>query len=174
MLRKNIRQRREYLFGLAQERESKEKASKLQTIQKANQTSTQVPTELYKEKEQLQEDLKRHDHNTIVPRNRMDDEYANTLYSDPQLLITTSRDPTNRLLQFAKELCILLPNATRINRGGTVMSEIAELGLRKGATDLIMLHEHRGQPDGLIVSHLPVGPTLYFGLQNVVLRHDVE
>jgi hypothetical protein len=36
MLRKNIRQRREYLFGLAQERESKEKATKLQIIQKAN------------------------------------------------------------------------------------------------------------------------------------------
>jgi len=41
-------------------------------------------------------------------------------------------------------------------------------------TDLVLLHEHRGQPDGLIISHLPVGPTLYFGLQNVVLRHDVK
>lgn len=54
----------------------------------------------------------------------MDDQYANTIYSDPQLLITTSRDPTNRLLQFAKELSILLPNTTRINRGGTVLSEL--------------------------------------------------
>lgn len=26
----------------------------------------------------------------------------------------------------------------------------------------------------MIVCHLPVGPTLYFGLQNVVLRHDVD
>lgn len=104
----------------------------------------------------------------------MDDEYANTIYSDPQLLITTSRDPTNRLLQFTKELSILLPNANRINRGGTVLSELVELGLRKGITDLVLLHEHRGQPDGLIISHLPVGPTLYFGLQNVVLRHDVK
>jgi len=41
-------------------------------------------------------------------------------------------------------------------------------------TDIILLHEHRGQPDGLILCHLPVGPTLYFGLQNVVLRHDVN
>jgi len=39
---------------------------------------------------------------------------------------------------------------------------------------MIILHEHRGQHDGLIISHLPVGPTVYFGLQNVVLRHDVE
>ena len=89
-------------------------------------------------------------------------------------MITTSRDPTNRLLQFAKELSILLPNTQRINRGGTVLEELVELGLRKGVSDLILLHEHRGQPDGLILCHLPVGPTLYFGLQNVVLRHDVN
>ena len=68
----------------------------------------------------------------------------------------------------------MLPNATRINRGGTVLQELVELGLRKGTSDLVILHEHRGQPDGLIISHLPVGPTLYFGLQGVVLRHDVE
>jgi len=78
------------------------------------------------------------------------------------------------LLQFAKELSILLPNTQRINRGGTVLEELVELGLRKGVSDLILLHEHRGQPDGLILCHLPVGPTLYFGLQNVVLRHDVN
>lgn len=28
--------------------------------------------------------------------------------------------------------------------------------------------------DGLIVSHLPYGPTAYFGIQNCVLRHDIK
>ena len=28
-------------------------------------------------------------------------------------------------------------------------------------------------PDGLIVSHLPYGPTAYFTLTNVVMRHDI-
>lgn len=37
-----------------------------------------------------------------------------------------------------------------------------------------MLHETRGEPDGLIVSHLPYGPTAYFGISNVVLRHDLK
>jgi len=41
-------------------------------------------------------------------------------------------------------------------------------------TDLIILHEHQGIPDGMIVSHLPYGPTAYFGLSNVILRHDLE
>uniref|UniRef100_A0A0M3K578 U3 small nucleolar ribonucleoprotein protein IMP4 (inferred by orthology to a human protein) n=1 Tax=Anisakis simplex TaxID=6269 RepID=A0A0M3K578_ANISI len=40
-------------------------------------------------------------------------------------------------------------------------------------TDFILIHETRGQPDGLIVCHLPFGPTAYFNLSNVVMRHDV-
>lgn len=75
-----------------------------------------------------------------MAKSRIDDEYANLIYSDPQILITTSRDPTNRLLQFAKELSILIPNAQRLNRGGTVMNELVELGLRKGLSDIILLH----------------------------------
>jgi U3 small nucleolar ribonucleoprotein protein IMP4 len=31
----------------------------------------------------------------------------------------------------------------------------------------------RGKPDGLVVCHLPFGPTAYFGLHNTVTRHDV-
>jgi U3 small nucleolar ribonucleoprotein protein IMP4 len=41
-------------------------------------------------------------------------------------------------------------------------------------TDLILIHETRGVPDALIVSHLPHGPTLSMTLSNVTLRHDVS
>ncbi|KAI6013928.1 Brix-domain-containing protein [Pisolithus microcarpus] len=41
-------------------------------------------------------------------------------------------------------------------------------------TDLVILHEHRGVPDAMIVSHFPHGPTVYFTLHNVTLRHDVD
>lgn len=40
-------------------------------------------------------------------------------------------------------------------------------------TDMVILHEHRGEPDGMVVCHLPFGPTAYFGLFNTVLRHDI-
>lgn len=49
-----------------------------------------------------------------------------------------------------------------------VISEIVESCRSHEITDLILVHEHRGQPDGLIVCHLPLGPTAYFGLLNVV------
>lgn len=38
----------------------------------------------------------------------------------------------------------------------------------------MVVQETRGQPDGLLVCHLPLGPTAYFTLSNVVMRHDIE
>jgi U3 small nucleolar ribonucleoprotein protein IMP4 len=90
--------------------------------------------------------------------------------ADPVVLITTSRDPSSRLSQFAKELRLIFPGSDRLNRGGTVLPDLVDLCRRRGATDLVIAHEHRGEPDGLVVCHLPHGPTAYFGLSNAVLR----
>lgn len=49
-----------------------------------------------------------------------------------------------------------------------VISEIIETCRAHDFTDVILVHEHRGVPDGIIISHLPFGPTAYFGLLNVV------
>jgi len=54
-----------------------------------------------------------------------------------------------------------------------VVKELAEACRANDVTDLIILHEHRGIPDALIVSHFPHGPTVYFTLTNVTLRHDI-
>lgn len=40
-------------------------------------------------------------------------------------------------------------------------------------TDFVVLHETRGEPDGLVICHLPFGPTAYFQLLNTVMRHDI-
>lgn len=68
----------------------------------------------------------------------------------------------------------MFPGAKRINRGAYTLDHLVELCQNKDVTDLVIVHEHRGIPDGLIISHFPLGPTVYFGLQNVVLRHDVD
>ena len=65
------------------------------------------------------------DDNTAVPRTHIDDEYAHAGERDPKILITTSRDPSSRLTQFAKELKLVFPNAQRINRGGQVNVQCA-------------------------------------------------
>ena len=49
-----------------------------------------------------------------------------------------------------------------------VLPELVETCRSHGMTDIVMVHEHRGEPDGLVISHLPYGPTAYFGIFNVV------
>lgn len=76
----------------------------------------------------------------------VDDEYANCGIEDPTVFITTSRNPSSRLAQFAKEIRLVIPNAQRMNRGGHTISEIIATCKAKGVTDVVVLHETRGQP----------------------------
>jgi U3 small nucleolar ribonucleoprotein protein IMP4 len=69
---------------------------------------------------------------------------------------------------------LVFPNAIRLNRGNTVMKDLVQTCLSQGVTDLVLVHEHRGVPDAMIISHLPHGPTLSMTLHNVTLRHDVS
>lgn len=54
------------------------------------------------------------------------------------------------------------------------MKDLSRFCVEKNVSDLVILHEHRGEPDGMIITHFPLGPTLYLGLKNVVLRHDLK
>jgi len=77
-----------------------------------------LPTELRREEAKWRHDVELEDDNTAVPRTHIDDEYAHAGERDPKILITTSRDPSTRLVAFAKEMKLVFPNAQRINRGG--------------------------------------------------------
>jgi len=122
----------------------------------------------------VKKDLALADDKTILARSHVDDEYEDAKYRDPKLLLTTCRNPSQRLVTFQKELKLILPNSTRVNRGSYVLKDLTKICQTNNFTDLIMIHETRGEPDGLIVSHMPYGPTTYFGLSNVVLRHDLK
>lgn len=49
-----------------------------------------------------------------------------------------------------------------------VVSELVESARNNDYTDVVMIHEHRGEPDGLVVCHMPYGPSAYFGIFNTV------
>ena len=66
-----------------------------------------LPTELFKEREGLEEKLLNADDNTLgsrrltaVARNNIDDEYNVDRYIEPKVMITTSRRPSQKLIQF--------------------------------------------------------------------------
>ena len=82
----------------------------------------------------------------------VDDEYANAGIEEPTILITTSRNPSSRLSQFAKEMRLVVPNAQKMNRGGHTIPEIIDACKSKGISDILVVHETRGQP-GLFSLH---------------------
>ncbi|KAG0466327.1 hypothetical protein HPP92_017907 [Vanilla planifolia] len=174
MLRRNTRLRREYLYRKSLEGKEREYYEKKRKIKEALAEGKPIPTELRNEEAELRKEIDLEDEQTAVPNSLIDDEYANATTKDPKILLTTSRNPSAPLTQFVKELKIVFPNAMRMNRGGQVISEIVETCRSHEFTDVILVHEHRGRPDGLIVSHLPFGPTAYFELLNVVTRHDIK
>lgn len=173
MLRRNTRLRREYLYRKSLEGKERVEYEHKRTIRAALEEGKPLPSELRKKEAELRRDIELEDDNTAVPRTHIDDEYAHAGEVDPQVLITTSRDPSSRLVQFAKELKLVFPNSRRMNRGGLVLPDLVETCRSHNVTDIVLVHEHRGEPDGLIVSHLPYGPTAYFGLFNTVTRHDI-
>eukprot|EP01135_Chromosphaera_perkinsii_P007950 Nk52_evm22s1073 gene=Nk52_evmTU22s1073 len=174
MIRKQNRLRREYLFRKSNEATERVIHEKKQLLKKAIEEGKTIPTELRKEEAELRKELGMEDEKTGQYKDHIDDEYARAGISDPKIMLTTSRDPSSRLQQFSKELRLIFPNSQRMNRGNFVMKDLVEACRSNDVTDLIIVHEHRGEPDGLIVSHMPYGPTAYFSLSNVVMRHDVR
>ncbi|EGO01983.1 hypothetical protein SERLA73DRAFT_120635 [Serpula lacrymans var. lacrymans S7.3] len=172
MLRRQTRERRQYVYAKSVEAQERHVYEKKQQIKQALASGKSVPTELTKDAKTLGKDLA-FDYAQVEPSTHIDSEYSHVGIRDPKIVITTSRDPSSKLLQFAKEIRLVFPNSSRINRGNYVMKDLAEACRANNITDLIVLHEHRGVPDAMIVSHFPYGPTVYFTLHGVSLRHDI-
>jgi len=166
--------RKEYLYRKSLEGKERDIYEKKRKLKKAMEEGKPVPTELRKEEADLVEEMKFDDAQTEVPPSLEDDEYERAGVLDPKIFVTTSRDPSSRLTQFVKEIALIIPNSTRKNRGNHILKELVDACRANEMTDLIIIHEHRGEPDTLIVCHLPYGPTAYFGLTNVMLRHDIK
>jgi len=152
------------------EGKEKEKYEKKRLIKKAYDEGTAVPTELRYEAADILRDVFMEGVPVEIP---IDDEYARAGILDPKVFITTSRDPSPPLIQLAKELQSTIPNSSKLNRGNHNLPELMTACKTNEITDFIIIHEHRGVPDGMIICHLPFGPTAYFGIVNCVMRHDL-
>lgn len=172
MLRRQVRERRQYVYAKSLEAQERQTYERKQQLKDVLATGKKLPTELKKDAKDLGKDLA-FDEAQADPTTHIDNEYSRAGFQDPKIVITTSRDPSSKLLQFTKELRLVFPGSHRINRGNYVVKDLAEACRANEVTDLIVLHEHRGIPDAMIVSHFPHGPTVYFTLNNVALRHDI-
>lgn len=184
MLRRQARLRREYLYRKTVEDRQKSIQDKKNRIKKSLEQNTAIHGDLQKKALHYQKKLEWEDEGPQAAvqigsesggtlANSQDDEYRYAGVEDPKIVITTSRDPSSRLKQFVKEMRLVFPNAQRLNRGNYEMKQLIHACRANDVTDFIIVHEHRGIPDGLVICHLPYGPTAYFSLSDVVMRHDI-
>ncbi|EEA06026.1 U3 small nucleolar ribonucleoprotein IMP4, putative [Cryptosporidium muris RN66] len=173
MIRRGIRLRKEYLFQKSLEEKEKQILDNKKRIREAIEEGKAIPTELVNISTNLRSSIDLED-NSAKAASTLDNEYGLSSLKDPKILITTSRSPSSRLVQFVKELSLIIPNSSRINRGGYILKDLCHLCRTNEASDLIIVHEHRGEPDSMIISHFPHGPTAYFGLSKITLRHDLN
>ncbi|RKF73805.1 U3 small nucleolar ribonucleoprotein IMP4 [Golovinomyces cichoracearum] len=174
--RKQARLRRDYLYRRAltlRDAEISEKRAKLRaSLASGKPLDPEIANDT-----RLREDYKFDESKSDITAQEaldLDDEYAQLSgIIDPRVLITTSRDPSTRLSSFAKEIRLLLPTSIRLNRGNLVLPNLFQSAQASAITDMVLLHEHRGIPTALTLSHLPHGPTVSFSLHNVLLRHDI-
>jgi len=174
MLRRSARERREFIYKKAIEQRQKTIEEKRDRVKNALDENKVIPTDLRKEALDLQRNSDWRDEGADGVLNSIDDEYKWAGVTDPKIIVTTSHEPSSRLKVFAKEMKLMFPNSQRINRGNYQTKQLIEAARANECTDLIVLHETRGQPDSMQICHLPYGPTAYFTLFNVVMRNDIE
>lgn len=154
------RERKEYLYRKHLELQQQPEFAKAAAVKEYLKASEKLPNHLAKDA------LK-----SIGMSEVQEDEAS---FFPPRTLITTSRDPSSRLKQFAKELKLVFPNSKRLNRGNHVLEDIINSCRSTSFTHLVLVSEHRGNPTGLSIIALPHGTAVYFSLHNVVLRHDIK
>lgn len=183
MIRRQARLRREYQYRKSVEGRHKQLQDKKEKIKRCLEENIPIHGDLRREALVLQEQLKWTDAGPEAVEagvsggantaNSQDDEYRYAGCEDPKIIITTSREPSVRLKMFVKEMRLIFPNAQRMNRGNYETKQLIDACRANDVTDFIVVHETRGVPDNLIVCHMPYGPTAFFNLSGVVMRHDI-
>merc|ERR1712107_423731 len=93
---------------------------------------------------------------------------------EPKVLITCSDSPHSKTIAFMKEPTRIIPNSEPKWRKNTSLKKIVKQSMLKGFTDILVVNEDNRSPNGLIVSHLPDGPTAHFKLSNVKVTTDLK
>uniref|UniRef100_A0A665WHV0 Ribosome production factor 1 n=1 Tax=Echeneis naucrates TaxID=173247 RepID=A0A665WHV0_ECHNA len=99
--------------------------------------------------------------------------YFNGL-TNPKVLITTSDRPRGRTVKFCEQLATVIPNAHVYYRRGLALKRIIPQCVARDFTYLMVINEDRKVPNGLVLCHLPEGPTAHFKVSSVRLRKEMK
>lgn len=77
---------------------------------------------------------------------------------------------SNSFQVFCKQLAATIPNSEFYSRRDQDLKKIILRAKERDYTDLVVINEDRKKPNGMVISHLPEGPTLHFKLTTSKIR----
>ncbi|KAG9508890.1 Ribosome production factor 1, partial [Fragariocoptes setiger] len=92
----------------------------------------------------------------------------------PKVLITTSDNPHTRTIQLAREFKQIIPKAEFRFRNRSSIKKIIRGCIERDYTDIILINENRREPNGMLLVHLPDGPTAKFRMSSVKLTNQLK
>ena len=79
-----------------------------------------------------------------------------------------------KTLSFVKELTRMIPNSTPLWRKNASIKKSVKQAINNNYTDILVINEDNRMPNGLLLTHLPDGPTAHFKLSNVKITKDIK
>lgn len=93
---------------------------------------------------------------------------------EPKILITSSDNPHTKTIHFIRELTKIFPNSECQWRKRSSVKKMIKAAKERDYTDVVVVNEDRRHPNGILVTHLPDGPTAYFKVSNVKLTKEMK
>ncbi|CAH0548158.1 unnamed protein product [Brassicogethes aeneus] len=93
---------------------------------------------------------------------------------EPKVLITFAEDPMKKTRIFGRELRRIIPNSVSLYRNKSDIKNIVKSAIKKDFTDILVINECKKQPDGLLLIHLPNGPTAHFKISNPKITTELR
>ena len=100
------------------------------------------------------------------------DHYAGKV--TPKVMITTNLKATKQAYRFILELVRVIPNSHYYGRRSYSLKAIVNYAKNRGFTHLVVVNEDNKKLNGMMIIHLPNGPTALFKLSSVVLSERIK
>ncbi|KAL6265244.1 hypothetical protein P5V15_002165 [Pogonomyrmex californicus] len=93
---------------------------------------------------------------------------------EPKVLITYADNPNRKTRIFGRELTRIIPNSISLYRNRSGVKKMVKSATARNFTDIVIVNEDQCKPNGLLIIHLPDGPTAHFKLSNVKITTDLK
>lgn len=112
----------------------------------------------------------------LPPFLQADDEFADYFAGKraPKIMITTKPGPSGKIFRLMAELMAIIPNCFYYRRQKFRLKQICEWATERGFTHLIVLNEKSKVTNGMLLIHLPFGPSMAFKVSGSMLSEDIR